>query len=112
MAEMVNILDVTPRDGLQNESTPVSTPDKLALIKKMVCAGVRDIQATSFVHPRWVPQMADAEAVVASQDIPFSARRTSSDAATCIFAVTACKLFNFGGWGLPGAPPTWLCSSR
>jgi hydroxymethylglutaryl-CoA lyase len=65
MAEKVNILDVTPRDGLQNESTPVSTPDKLALIQKMVRAGVRDIQATSFVHPRWVPQMADAEAVVA-----------------------------------------------
>lgn len=65
MAEKVNILDVTPRDGLQNESTPVSTADKLALIKKMVRAGVRDIQATSFVHPRWVPQMADAEAVVA-----------------------------------------------
>jgi hydroxymethylglutaryl-CoA lyase len=64
MAEKVNILDVTPRDGLQNESTLVSTPDKLALIKKMVRAGVRDIQATSFVHPRWVPQMADAEAVV------------------------------------------------
>jgi hydroxymethylglutaryl-CoA lyase len=65
MAEKVNILDVTPRDGLQNESTPVSTPDKLTLIEKMVRAGVRDIQATSFVHPRWVPQMADAEAVVA-----------------------------------------------
>ena len=64
MTEKVNILDVTPRDGLQNESTLVSTPDKLALIKKLVRAGVRDIQATSFVHPRWVPQMADAEAVV------------------------------------------------
>ena len=68
MAEKVNILDVTPRDGLQNESTLVSTPDKLALIEKLVRAGVRDIQATSFVHPRWVPQMADAEAVVAGLD--------------------------------------------
>ena len=65
MGEKVNILDVTPRDGLQNESTLVSTPDKLALIEKLVRAGVRDIQATSFVHPRWVPQMADAEAVIA-----------------------------------------------
>jgi hydroxymethylglutaryl-CoA lyase len=65
MAEKVNILDVTPRDGLQNEATPVSTVDKLALIEKLIGAGVRDIQATSFVHPRWVPQMADAEAVVA-----------------------------------------------
>lgn len=65
MTEKVNILDVTSRDGLQNEPTPVSTPDKLALIEKLIGAGVRDIQATSFVHPRWVPQMADAEAVAA-----------------------------------------------
>src|ERR1700687_4959247 len=64
MPEKVHILDVTPRDGLQNEPTPVSTQDKLALIEKLIRAGVRDIQATSFVHPRWVPQMADAEAVV------------------------------------------------
>jgi hydroxymethylglutaryl-CoA lyase len=65
MPEKVDILDVTPRDGLQNEANPVSTHDKLALIEKLIRAGVRDIQATSFVHPRWVPQMADAEAVVA-----------------------------------------------
>jgi hydroxymethylglutaryl-CoA lyase len=65
MPEKVNILDVTPRDGLQNEPTPVSTEDKLALIEKLIRAGVRDIQTTSFVHPRWVPQMADAEAVIA-----------------------------------------------
>jgi hydroxymethylglutaryl-CoA lyase len=48
MEEKVNILDVTPCDGLQNESTLVSTPDKLALIEKLVRAGVRDIQATRF----------------------------------------------------------------
>src|SRR3982074_3039563 len=52
------------------------------------------------------------EPVVASQDIPFSTRRTSSALATCIFAVTACRLFNFGGCGLVGWPPTWLCNSR
>lgn len=65
MAEKINILDVTPRDGLQNEPNPVSTRDKISLIGKLVAAGIRDIQATSFVHPRWVPQMADAEGVVA-----------------------------------------------
>lgn len=63
MTNKVNILDVTPRDGLQNEAKPVSTRDKLVLIEKLVQAGVRDIQATSFVHPRWVPQLADAEMV-------------------------------------------------
>jgi hydroxymethylglutaryl-CoA lyase len=63
MGEKVRIVDVTARDGLQNEPKPVSTRDKLALIEKLVHAGVRDIQATSFVHPKWVPQLADAEEV-------------------------------------------------
>jgi hydroxymethylglutaryl-CoA lyase len=63
MSNKVTVLDVTPRDGLQNEPKPVSTEDKLTLIEKLVEAGVKNIQATSFVHPRWVPQMADAEAV-------------------------------------------------
>jgi len=65
MGETINILDVSARDGLQNEPRLVSTADKLSLIDKLVQAGVRDIQATSFVHPRWVPQMADAEALAA-----------------------------------------------
>src|SRR6202162_3345810 len=61
--EKVNVVDVTPRDGLQNEKEIVSTSDKLLLIEKLALAGVSEIQATSFVHPRWVPQMTDAEAV-------------------------------------------------
>src|SRR5437868_6237573 len=65
MIRKVNILAVTPRDGLQNESTPVSTQDKIRLIEKLVRAGITDIQATSFVHPRWVPHLADAELVAA-----------------------------------------------
>jgi len=65
MRDKVKVVDVTLRDGLQNEPKTVSTRDKLALIEKLVQAGVSDIQATSFVHPKWVPQMADAEAVAA-----------------------------------------------
>ena len=65
MADKVKVVDVTARDGLQNEPNPVSTQDKLALIEKLVAAGVSNIQATGFVHPKWVPQMADAEAVAA-----------------------------------------------
>src|SRR5579862_225488 len=65
MAKKVRVVDVTARDGLQNEPKPVATSDKLALIEKLVRAGVTDIQATSFVHPKWVPQMADAEDVAA-----------------------------------------------
>lgn len=65
MAEKINIVDVSARDGLQNEPRQVSTENKLELIRKLVRAGVTDIQATSFVHPRWVPQMADAEELCA-----------------------------------------------
>jgi hydroxymethylglutaryl-CoA lyase len=65
MREKVKVVDVTARDGLQNEPKPVSARDKLALIDKLIQAGVTDIQATSFVHPKWVPQMADAEEVCA-----------------------------------------------
>ena len=65
MGEKVRVVDVTARDGLQNEPKPVATRDKLALIEKLVRAGITDIQATSFVHPKWVPQMADAEEVAA-----------------------------------------------
>ena len=65
MREKVKVVDVTARDGLQNEPVPVPTRDKLALIEKLIQAGVSDIQATSFVHPKWVPQMADAEDVAA-----------------------------------------------
>lgn len=65
MTRKVNILDVTLRDGLQNESTQVSTHDKIRLIEKLARAGIADIQATSFVSPRWVPQLADAEMLAA-----------------------------------------------
>jgi hydroxymethylglutaryl-CoA lyase len=59
------IVEVGPRDGLQNEATPVSTDAKLALIESLIDAGVRRVEATSFVNPTRVPQMADAEAVMA-----------------------------------------------
>ena len=65
MSLKVTVVDVTPRDGLQNEPRPVATREKLRLIEKLVEAGLQEIQATAFVHPRWVPQMADAEAVAA-----------------------------------------------
>jgi hydroxymethylglutaryl-CoA lyase len=61
----VEIVEVGPRDGLQNERVEVSTADKLALIARMIDSGARRIEVTSFVNPRRVPQMADAEAVAA-----------------------------------------------
>lgn len=66
MPSRVEIVEVSPRDGLQNEARPICTADKLALIARLVDAGARRIEATSFVNPARVPQMADAEAVMAS----------------------------------------------
>jgi isopropylmalate/homocitrate/citramalate synthase len=60
MAERVRIYEVGPRDGLQNEATPVSTADKRRFIELLVAAGLREIEATSFVSPTAIPQLADA----------------------------------------------------
>lgn len=61
----VNIVDVTPRDGLQDEPTEISTEHKIALIRGLREAGIRRVEATSFVSPKWVPQLRDAEQVLA-----------------------------------------------
>ncbi len=60
----VVIVEVGPRDGLQNEKVEVATTDKLALIERLAAAGLPRIEATAFVSPRWVPQMADHDAVM------------------------------------------------
>ncbi|MDH3307719.1 MAG: hydroxymethylglutaryl-CoA lyase [Acidimicrobiia bacterium] len=60
----VTIIDVSPRDGLQNESALLSTDDKLALIARLVEAGLTSIEVTSFVNPRLVPAMADADEIM------------------------------------------------
>ena len=60
----VRIVEMGPRDGLQNEKKQVSTATKLELIERLVDAGLREIEATAFVSPKWVPQMADAADVV------------------------------------------------
>ncbi len=65
MPEFVRIVEVGPRDGLQNEKQPVATADKVSLIDRLSGTGLRSIEATSFVSPRWVPQLADAAEVMA-----------------------------------------------
>ena len=74
-ATSVEIVEVSPRDGLQNESQTVSTEDKLRLIDRAVNAGIRRLEIASFVNPKRVPQMADAEEVVAkapqSEDVTY-----------------------------------------
>ena len=61
----LELVEVSPRDGLQNESVLLSTADKIALIARAATCGLRRIELTSFVNPVKVPQMADAEAVAA-----------------------------------------------
>jgi hydroxymethylglutaryl-CoA lyase len=62
----VSIVEVGPRDGLQSESTHLSTETKIELVKRLLDCGIRRIEVASFVHPQRVPQMADAEAVLAA----------------------------------------------
>jgi hydroxymethylglutaryl-CoA lyase len=66
MGERVEIFEVGPRDGLQNEARTIPTAEKVALIDRLSAAGFRRIEVASFVSPRWVPQMADSGEVMAA----------------------------------------------
>ena len=68
MRSRVRIVEVGPRDGLQNEKATVATADKIELIDRLSATGLQSIEATSFVSPRWVPQLADAAEVYAGID--------------------------------------------
>ena len=75
--EAIHITDVAPRDGLQNQAIHLATADKLRLIELLVAAGLRSIEAASFVSPKAVPQMADAAELVPQVQARFPALRTS-----------------------------------
>ena len=66
MTRTIEFVEVGPRDGLQNEKTLISTEAKIELIRRSIAAGARRIEVTSFVNPKRVPQMADADAVCAA----------------------------------------------
>jgi hydroxymethylglutaryl-CoA lyase len=61
----VTIVEVGPRDGLQNEAAEIATADKIAFVDRLSATGLTDIEVSAFVSPKWVPQMADASAVFA-----------------------------------------------
>lgn len=77
MSEFVEIFEVGPRDGLQNEPGEIATGDKIALVDLLSTAGFRRIEVASFVSPKWVPQMADSAEVLAgisrAPDISYAA---------------------------------------
>lgn len=72
LPESVSIYEVSPRDGLQNEKTPIPLEGKLELLRALVAAGLQRIELTSFVSPRWVPQLADADQLVKAAKLPAS----------------------------------------
>jgi hydroxymethylglutaryl-CoA lyase len=63
--DFVRIVEVGPRDGLQNEKAMIATADKIALVEQLAATGLGTVEATAFVSPKWVPQMADAAEVYA-----------------------------------------------
>jgi hydroxymethylglutaryl-CoA lyase len=65
---MVRIVEVGPRDGLQNEAGTVPTDKKAEFIRLLAAAGLKDIEVASFVHPKWVPQLADAQELISQLD--------------------------------------------
>ncbi len=74
----VTLVDVGPRDGLQNEKQTVDAAVKIELVHRLQAAGLREIEVTSFVSPKWVPQMADNAAVLAGIE-----RRSPAFATRC-----------------------------
>ncbi|HET6948804.1 MAG TPA: hydroxymethylglutaryl-CoA lyase [Acidimicrobiales bacterium] len=71
----VEVYEVGPRDGLQNEATPVPVAVKHELVERLVDAGVRSIEVTSMVPPSWVPQLADAEELLSRLSLPADVRQ-------------------------------------
>ncbi len=74
--EHVTLVEVGPRDGLQNEAQPVATAHKVELVRRLQAAGLREIEVTSFVSPKWVPQMADNAQVMAAIARPAGVRHS------------------------------------
>jgi hydroxymethylglutaryl-CoA lyase len=74
LPDRVTIYEVGPRDGLQNESAIVDVAVKAEFIDRLVDAGLTTVETTSFVHPKWVPQLADAAELLARLDLPDGVR--------------------------------------
>ncbi|MET7241730.1 hydroxymethylglutaryl-CoA lyase [Methylobacterium sp. EM32] len=71
---LAHITEVGPRDGLQNETRFMPTEEKVGMIEQLAASGLREIEVTSFTHPTWIPNLADAEEVVrATRHLPVSA---------------------------------------
>ena len=74
MPSRVQLIDVGPRDGLQNEKQPVPASVKIELVQRLQASGLQEIEVTSYVSPKWVPQMADNHEVMAGLQRPSGVR--------------------------------------
>ncbi|HEY5854160.1 MAG TPA: hydroxymethylglutaryl-CoA lyase [Aldersonia sp.] len=75
LPQSVRVYEVGPRDGLQAESELLPTETKAEFCRRLVAAGVTNLELTSFVSPRWIPQLADAEDLLAALDLPNTVRQ-------------------------------------
>ena len=108
----VTVCEVGLRDGLQNEKGDFTTDDKLELVQALLAAGLTEIELASFVHPRLVPQMADAEAVLGRSPRPAGVRRRvlvpnlrgteralACDLDELCYSVVTTETYNQKNWG-------------
>src|ERR1051326_5211542 len=77
LPKSVRIVEVGPRDGLQNESAIVSAVRKAEFIKLLAATGLQDIEVASFVHPKWIPQLADAEELIGQLELLANVRSSA-----------------------------------
>ncbi|TWX69447.1 hydroxymethylglutaryl-CoA lyase [Colwellia demingiae] len=100
LPQQVKVVEVGPRDGLQNEATPISANDKIQLIEKLSDAGVSYIESGSFVSPKWVPQMATStevfEKLNRNQKVTYAALTPNMRGFEAAMAVNADEVAIFG----------------
>ncbi len=100
LPQQVKVVEVGPRDGLQNETTPISANDKIQLIEKLSDAGVSYIESGSFVSPKWVPQMATStevfEKLNRNQKVTYAALTPNMRGFEAAMAVNADEVAIFG----------------
>lgn len=100
MTDKVTIFEMGPRDGLQNETRMIPTKDKVALVDRLTDCGFSHIEVTSFVSPKWVPQMADASDVMASilrsKDVSYAALTPNMHGYHAAIAAKADEVAVFG----------------
>ena len=100
MTDLVTLFEMGPRDGLQNEKAMIATADKIKLVDMLSACGFSKIEVTSFVSPKWVPQMADAAKVLAgitrAQDVSYAALTPNMRGLTEAQAAKANEVAIFG----------------